>query len=219
MKIILKLLVIFLPWKLKRLCLNYFWKYQIHPKAHIGFSFIYPKKLIMEEGAQIGHLNVAIHLEQIQMGKDTIISQQNWITGFPLKDCSNFYDFPNRRPYLIMEEGSAISKKHHIDCTDLLTIGKFTSIGGYGTQILTHSTSLQHNEQACGPITIGHHCFIGTRSVILPNSILPDQSVLGAGAVMKKQFTQSFCLYGGVPAKFIKEMDMNYAFFHRTYRP
>ena len=36
---------------------------------------------------------------------------------------------------------------------------------------------------------------------------------------MKKQFTQSFCLYGGVPAKFIKEMDMNYAFFHRTYRP
>ena len=43
MKIILKLLVIFLPWKLKRLCLNYFWKYQIHPKAHIGFSFIYPK--------------------------------------------------------------------------------------------------------------------------------------------------------------------------------
>ena len=98
MKIILKLLVIFLPWKLKRLCLNYFWKYQIHPKAHIGFSFIYPKKLIMEEGAQIGHLNVAIHLEQIQMGKDTIISQQNWITGFPLKDCSNFYDFPNRLP-------------------------------------------------------------------------------------------------------------------------
>lgn len=54
MKIILKLLVIFLPWKLKRLCLNYFWKYQIHPKAHIGFSFIYPKKLIMEEGAQMG---------------------------------------------------------------------------------------------------------------------------------------------------------------------
>lgn len=45
MKIILKLLVIFLPWKLKRLCLNYFWKYQIHPKAHIGFSFIYPKKI------------------------------------------------------------------------------------------------------------------------------------------------------------------------------
>ena len=67
MKIILKLLVIFLPWKLKRLCLNYFWKYQIHPKAHIGFSFIYPKKLIMEEGAQIGHLNVAIHLSLIHI--------------------------------------------------------------------------------------------------------------------------------------------------------
>lgn len=132
---------------------------------------------------------------------------------------THFQDFPNRRPHLIMGEDSAITKQHHIDCTDTVTIGKLTSVGGYGTQILTHSTSLQENKQGCAPVFIGHHCFIGTRSIILPGAKLADQSVLGAGAVLKKEMTESFALYGGVPARFIKRMDTSYAFFHRTYRP
>lgn len=87
-----------------------------------------------------------------------------------------------------MEQDSAIKKQHLVDCTDTVTIGKFTSIGGYGTQILSHSTSLQYNKQSCAPITIGHHCLVGTRSIILPGATLPDQSVLGAGAVLKNNF-------------------------------
>lgn len=219
MSIIFKVLLIFCPWRIRRVLLNKFWKYQIHPKARIGLSYIYPKHLIMEENAYIGHLNVAIHLELIHMKRDCSISQKNWITGFPLDNKTNFQDFPNRKPYLIMEADSAITKQHLIDCTDTVTIGSLTSVGGYGTQILTHSTSLQTNKQGCAPISIGHHCFVGTRSIILPGAKLPDQSVLGAGAVLKKVFTESFALYGGVPAKFIKKMDSSCAFFNRTYRP
>lgn len=219
MKTIFKLFIVIMPWKIKRFLLVKLYKYQIHSSARIGLSYIFPKHLIMEEGAIIGHLNVAIHLELIHMGKDCTISQKNWITGFPLANKSNFQKFPNRKPYLIMGDDSAITKQHLVDCTDTVTIGKLTSIGGYGTQILSHSTSLEQNEQSCAPITIGHHCFVGTRCVILPGSYLPNHSVLGAGAVMKKRFSNEFMLYGGVPAKLIKEMDMNYAFFHRTYRP
>lgn len=219
MKKIINFIIIFFPWSIRRFILVHFYHYEIHPKARIGFSYIYPKKLIMGEGARIGHLNVAIHLEMIQMEKNSSISQKNWITGFPLKNKSHFQDFPDRKPYLIMKEDSAITKQHLIDCTDIVTIGEFTSIGGYGTQILSHSTSLQKNKQACAPIIIGHHCFVGTRSIILPGSVLPPQSVLGAGAVLKKQYTDSFVLYGGVPARYIKKMDETYEFFHRTYRP
>ena len=53
----------------------------------------------MKEGATIGHLNVAIHLELISMGKDCAICQKNWITGFPLENKSNFQVFPKRKPY------------------------------------------------------------------------------------------------------------------------
>lgn len=219
MRILLNLFVVVLPWRIKRFLLVKLYHYQIHPTARIGLSYIYPKHLIMEEGAYIGHLNVAIHLELIHMEKDCTISQKNWITGFPLDNKTNFQDFPNRKPYLIMKKDSAITKQHLVDCTDTVTIGELTSVGGYVTQILSHSTSLQMNKQSCAPITIGHHCFVGTRSIILPGSILPNHSVLGAGAVLKKQFTEEYALYGGVPAKFIKKMDETYAFFSRTYRP
>lgn len=219
MKKIINLLVVFLPWTIRRYILNKFYHYKIHPTARIGLSYIYPKQLIMGEGARIGHLNVAIHLELIQMDKNCSISQKNWITGFPLKDKSNFQDFPNRKPYLIMKEDSSITKQHHIDCTDMVIVGEFTTIAGYGTQILSHSFSLEKNSQACAPIQIGHHCWVGTRSIILPGSVLPPQSVLGAGAVLQRKYTESFVLYGGVPAKYIKKMDETYEFFHRTYRP
>ena len=63
MKKILNIIIIFLPWAIRRRLLNIFYHYKIHPKAKIGLSYIYPKHLIMEEGAYIGHLNVAIHLE------------------------------------------------------------------------------------------------------------------------------------------------------------
>lgn len=219
MRKIINLLIIFLPWTIRRYILNKFYRYKIHPTARIGLSYIYPKQLIMGEGARIGHLNVAIHLELIQMDKNCSISQKNWITGFPLSNKSNFQDFPDRKPYLIMEEGSAITKQHHIDCTDVVKIGKLTIISGYGTQILTHSYSIEKNKQGCAPVNIGHHCFVGTRSIILPGSELPSQSVLGAGAVLKKKFIESFSLYGGVPAKFIQKMEESCEFFHRTYRP
>ena len=52
----------------------------------------------MGEGARIGHLNVAIHLELIQMDKNCTISQRNWVTGFPLNDESHFQDFPDSYP-------------------------------------------------------------------------------------------------------------------------
>lgn len=219
MKVLLNLLIMCMPWKIRRLILNHFYHYEIHPRARIGFSYIYPEHLVMEEGATIGHLNVAIHLELIHMGKDCTICQRNWITGFPLKDKTKFQRFPDRKPYLIMGQDSAITKQHHIDCTDMVTIGALTSISGYGTQILSHSTSLANNDGGCFPITIGHHSFIGTRSIILPGAVLPNHAVLAAGAVLNKRYTEEYALYGGVPARFIKKEDALFKFFSRTYRP
>lgn len=219
MKILVQLIVIFIPWRLRRILLNHFWKYDIHPKARIGFSYIFPKHLVMEEGATIGHLNVAIHLELIHMKKNSTICQRNWITGFPLKDKTKFQRFPNRKPYLIMEKDSAITKQHHIDCTDIVTIGTLSVVAGYGTQILSHSTSIIYNDGGCAPIKIGHHCFVGTRSIILPGAVLPPNSILGAGSLLNKQFKDEYYLYAGVPAKNIKKENKNNAFFSRTFNP
>lgn len=215
-KRILSFIVPFMPWAIKRFLLVHIWKYKIHRKAHIGLSYIFPDHLEMAENAIIGHLNVAIHLKGIFMAKDCIISQRNWITGFPIGDNSEFQQCPNRNPILLMHEYSAITKKHHIDCTDTVEIGAFSTVAGYDTQILTHSKDLAENLQACRPISIGHHSFVGTRSILLPGAKLPDLCVLGAGAVLNKSFNESGILYAGVPAKSIKAVDLSYKFFTRT---
>src|SRR5690606_2892449 len=158
-------------------------------------------------------------LHKIVMHKDSSISQRNWISGYPKHKDDFFKEFTNREPQLIMHQDSAITKQHIIDCTDTVTIGAFTSVAGYRSQILTHSTSLEKNDQACAPITIGHHCFVGTGSILLPNATLPDQSVLAAGSVLTKGYVEPFMLYGGIPARPIKEVSKSDKFFYRTYRP
>lgn len=40
LKIFLQILVVFMPWKIRRVVLNRFWGYDIRPGAKIGFSYI-----------------------------------------------------------------------------------------------------------------------------------------------------------------------------------
>lgn len=51
---------------------------------------------------------------------------------------------------------------------------------------------------------IGNHCWIGTGVTILKNTIIPDNSIIGAGSVVSGQFTIPNCILAGNPAKIIK---------------
>ena len=76
---------------------NKFFHYEIHPTARIGLSYIYPRKLKMEAYSTIGHLNVAIHLNYIEMQENSCISQKNWITGFPTHTKSKHFSHDLKR--------------------------------------------------------------------------------------------------------------------------
>ncbi|MGV8136187.1 MAG: hypothetical protein AB2L20_13340 [Mangrovibacterium sp.] len=55
MKLLLKLLLVFFPWPLRRRLLVRIFKYKIHPTARIGLSFFYPEHLVMGPEATVGH--------------------------------------------------------------------------------------------------------------------------------------------------------------------
>ena len=137
--LLLRVLICFLPWKLRRIVLIRCFGYKIAKSAHIGLSFIYPKYLEMREGASIGHLNVAVHLEELILGENSSIGRQNWITGFPMSNKRHFARNAKRRASLIVGKESAITKQHHLDCTDLISIGDYTTIAGYRSTFLTHA--------------------------------------------------------------------------------
>ncbi len=214
-----QLLVVVSPWPVKRRLLVRFWRYEIHPSAHIApLAWIFPKHLVMEEKSQICALTVAIHIEHFFMGADSYLGRSNWITGQPKDDPVHYRHKANRDPSLYIGKCASITKSHLIDCTDRIEIGAYTTIAGYASQFITHGINTQDNRQDCKPIRIGAHCLVGTRVLILGGGSLPDRCVLGAGGVLLHAFDQPDGLYAGSPAKWVRPIEAGAQYFARTER-
>jgi acetyltransferase-like isoleucine patch superfamily enzyme len=215
MKTLLMFISVLLPWNMRRRFLEKQFGYTIHPSSHVGLAWIFPDRLIMEDGATIGDLTVCKNIALLHLKAHTSIGRGNWITGFPLGPSRHFAAETERQPQLVIGEHSAITHRHLIDCTNSVTIGKFTTIAGFQSQILTHSIDIERNQQASVPVRIGDYCFVGTNCVLLAGSALPDYSVLGAKSLLNKSFSETHHLYAGVPARPVQELSPECEYFRR----
>lgn len=59
------------------------------------------------------------------------------------------------------------------------------------------------------PVLISEGSWVAGNCTITAGSVLPPRSILAAGAVLTSKLDKSDCLYGGIPAKFIKEINEN----------
>lgn len=217
MKLVLKAFTFLLPWPIRRIALQSWFGYRIHPTARIGLAWIFPGKLIMGAYSKIDHFNVAIHLDRIEMGKDSFIGRSNWITGLSTSSSAPYFKHQNdRRAELILHDSANITKNHHFDCTNSIIIGRFATIAGYNSQFLTHSVDLYENRQDSAPINIGDYAFVGSNVVILSGSSLPSYSVLGAKSLLKKKYSDEWTLYSGVPACPVKQIPRDAKYFSRN---
>lgn len=55
------------------------------------------------------------------------------------------------------------------------------------------------------PIIVGDGCWIGANSLIMPGVTIGSGVVIAAGSVVTKDCEKD-CLYGGIPARKIKEL-------------
>jgi acetyltransferase-like isoleucine patch superfamily enzyme len=214
-KKLLMLGAMLLPWNLRRAFLEQQFGYQIHPTARIGLSWVFPSRLIMEEGSSIGDLTVAKNLDLLHLKARATIGRGNWITGFPLGHPRHFARETDRRPQLVLGQESAITNRHLLDCTSSITIGAFTTVAGFQSQFISHSIDIRLNRQSSRPIRIGSYCFVGTNCVVLGGAALPDYCVLGAKSLLNKAHTETHRLYGGVPARELQTLPPDCAYFTR----
>lgn len=215
MKKFISVVLFVVPWSIRRPILNLLFGYKIHPTARIGFSVICPARLEMGPRSCIGNLNMCKGLELLRLGETSLIGNLNWITGFPANDDRFFSADLGRRPELIIGDHAAITSRHLIDCTNRVTIGEYATVAGTRSQFLTHSINLHESRQSSRPIIIGKYCFIGTASVLLGGSALPDYCVLGACSLLNKSYTETHFLYAGNPARAIKALPQDMAYFQR----
>jgi acetyltransferase-like isoleucine patch superfamily enzyme len=217
LKLFMLAAVVVLPWWLKRRVLSALFKYELAPSARIGFSWVYPKKLVMEEGSRIGNLCTIINLDEVVLKAHSTMGRGNWVTGFPTGTASpHFAHQKGRVSRLVLGKHSAITKNHHLDCTSPVEIGNFTTLAGYRSQFLTHSINLLEARQEGSPIKIGDYCFVGTNVVVLGGAELPSRSVLGAKSLLNKRYAEEWTLYAGVPALKKCGIPQSAKFFSRT---
>jgi acetyltransferase-like isoleucine patch superfamily enzyme len=215
MRALMYLIALFLPWPLRRRILVSFFGHRLHPNSRIGFAWVMPEHLIMDSDSKIDTLTVCKGLRLLHLKQSSYIGRANWITGFPAGNHKPFAHQPDRIPQLIVGEHAAITNRHLLDCTNSVTIGDFSTFAGFRSQILTHSIDLENCRQSSAPITLGDYTFVGTDCVLLGGSCLPDHSVLGAKSLLNKQYSEPFWLYGGIPARPVRRISPDAAYFTR----
>ena len=98
-----------------------------------------------------------------------------------------------------------INRNVKIRCFKEITIGNNVAISEnvsiWDSDAHELQDSLRDNVQ---PIKIGNHVWIGMNSIILKGVEIGDGAVIAAGSIVNKNVEEN-CLYGGIPAKKIKE--------------
>lgn len=93
----------------------------------------------------------------------------------------------------------------------LVEIGNEVTIG-YGTKFITHEGSVKClgkdlDGYLYGKITIGNNVFIGINCIVLLNTTIGDNCIIGAGSVIKGQYPDNSVILGN-PAKVVLNMNI-----------
>lgn len=96
----------------------------------------------------------------------------------------------------------------YINAINGVQIGDYTNLGP-NVGIISANHNFLDNEamDQAGPIIIGRHCWLGKDANILPGVILGDFTIVGAGAIVTRSFTEGYCVLAGNPARKIKELN------------
>ncbi|QHC60054.1 acyltransferase [Rathayibacter sp. VKM Ac-2760] len=97
----------------------------------------------------------------------------------------------------------------YLDAAAPITIGREVMIGPHA-MVLTSTHAVGGPERRGGaseyhPVSIGDGCWIGAGAIVLPGVAVAAGCVIAAGAVVTED-TEPHGLYGGVPARRLKDL-------------
>jgi len=100
-----------------------------------------------------------------------------------------------------------LSQGCHIDGRNGIQFGKNVWVGPHVAIIsMNHDLNDYSKYVEAPPIKIGDDCWIGAKAIILPSVVLGSRTVVAAGSVVTKSFTEGNQILGGNPAKPIRKL-------------
>ncbi|MBA2416885.1 MAG: hypothetical protein H0V64_13575 [Geodermatophilaceae bacterium] len=180
--------------------------HQIHPTAKIDPIILY-KVLRIEIGARthIWSGNLFKNLRGIRIGADGTMMRWNRVTAIPSFRRTGGAD-PETVGILSLGDQVLVTKGHALDCSGGFIMADWSAIAGRETLVYSHSYDPSTHELACAPTRIGVNAFIAARTTVAAGATLPDRSVLAMGGVLMPGATKTDTLYGGVPAKPVRDI-------------
>jgi len=209
-------LVALLPSFAKRWCYRSLYGYEVGPNVRIGVALLDARHASLGSGTRIGHFSMITRVEhfvtgcharignlnvirggrRVQLGDYSEIMRLNVLNAIPDHDCTT-----DPESVLDLGPGAVMTSGHRIDFTDRVTLGRNVIVGGRNSSLWTH------NRQETAPIEIGDFCYLGSEVRLAPGAKLPEECILGIGAVLVGEIKERRSLVVGVPAKTVRPLD------------
>lgn len=124
---------------------------------------------------------------------------------WPVHWASKVYDVENI--VIGVDAYPGIMKGCYIQGMGGITIGDYTQVGPNVAIISANHDIYDTRKHILASVIIGKYCWIGFGAKIMPGVILGDWTIVAAGAVVAKSFSEGYCVIGGVPATIINHLD------------
>lgn len=197
--------------------------HQIDPTAIIDPVILF--KILRIEIGPRSHIwsgNLIRHLRGLRMGADCTMMRWNSVSAIPAFRRTAGAD-PETVGVFSMGDQVLITKGHDIDCSGGVIMDDWSAIAGKETLVYSHAYDPSNHVLTCALTRIGTNGFVAARTTLAAGATLPDYSILAMGGVLMPGATKTKTLYGGVPAKPIRDISdwaiMTVQQTHSSVRP
>ena len=153
--------------------------HKIGKKVKIGICIsLRSKQIILQDGARIGNLNVFRNVNLLHLSEGANIGNLNWVSSAP--------DFSKQEnnARLVLHAQSVITNRHYLDVSGSLELMDGSAIWGVRSTVMTHGIDPHTWLQTAYKITIGNRSVIGSNSLIVPGTNLPQGCYFGMGSLI-----------------------------------
>jgi acetyltransferase-like isoleucine patch superfamily enzyme len=184
--------------------------YRIKIKYHYLITQIFYKPFLQSGGKKAIIINpILITPQWLNLGYKTFIRNNARIEGV------SCYENVTFNPTIILGNYVSIEQNLHLTCAEKIVIGNNTAIANNVTITdIDHPYTdihlpVEKQPIIAKPVYIGSDCKIYSNATILQGVKLGKHTVVAANSVVKAGTYPDYCVLAGVPAKVIKQFDID----------
>ena len=170
-------------------------------------SFIFPKLIKAVRETRGNQTPVTL-----EMWKKQRVSLHNKRVYWPVHETSIVSGYKNI--YAGIDTSPGYMPGCYIQAIGEIYIGDYTQISSNVGIITANHDLYDSRKHIVEKVSIGKYCWIGMNSVILPGVVLGDNTIVGAGSVVTKSFSEGYCVIVGNPARKITNLDKSEVILH-----